>query len=87
MKYIIRFIAIVAMFVFMMFATNDAIAHEIEQIEINFDYYEYKNVRDSTNNYFNLRVTYDMCEIINDDELSTYLCKSFAYERAITIDA
>lgn len=87
MKYIIRLFVIVAMFICMMFATNDAIAYEIEQIEINYDYYEYKNVRDASNNYFNLRVTYDLCDIFNDDDVSRFMCKQFAYDRAITIDA
>lgn len=72
----------IILFFALLFAHND-----VQQIESNFDYYEYQNVRDSKNNYFNLRVTYDICDEINNNDESRYLCKLHAYERAITIDA
>lgn len=61
--------------------TND------ETIEIQFNYYEYHDVRDSSNDFFNLRVTYDICEKINEHIDEQMMCKSRAYERAISIDA
>lgn len=60
---------------------------QINAFDDSFDYYEYSNVRDASNDYFNLRVTYDVCDAINDNNNARYFCKLNAYERAITIDA
>lgn len=71
-----------------LFVTNSTIANDDNKtITIDFEYYEYQNVRDSSNNYRNLRVTYEMCDEINHDNTSRYLCKLHAYERATSIDA
>ena len=59
----------------------------IDDVQIDFSYYEYHDVRDSSNNYFNLRVTYDLCDTINNSNESRFMCKQRAYERAISIDA
>ena len=72
-----------------LFVTNSTIANENDEttIEIEFTYYEYRDVRDATNDFFNLRVTYDLCDEFNETNESRFMCKSHAYERAITIDA
>jgi hypothetical protein len=80
-------VLIIAFIATMTSNTNVDETYESQNIEIQFNYYEYRNVRDKTNNYFNLRVTYDLCDQFNDDDTTRYLCKQRAYERAITIDA
>lgn len=68
--------------------TNETTTNEqTNEMTIQYEYYEYKNIRDATNNFFNLRVTYDTCDAINNNDNSRYACKQHAYERAITIDA
>jgi len=76
-----------ALFVIYIQLINATTINANEFRNVDFTYVEYKNVRDSSYDFLNLRTTYKFCEIYNDDEHSLNACLKFAYERAITIDA
>lgn len=64
-----------------------AIAFTNAQSNVAFEYVEFYDVRDSTNNFENLRITYKICALINDEKSSIEQCQKIAYDRAISIDA
>lgn len=52
-----------------------------------FNYVEYRDVRDFSNNFHNLNVTYEICALINDNAHDIEQCAIHAHNRAISIDA
>lgn len=50
-------------------------------------YVEYRNVRDATNEFENLRITYELCTQINYKNDDVIKCQLHAYQRALSIDA
>ena len=58
---------------------------------LQFNYDEYRDIYDSTNNFYNLRVTYELCAQINDTNDKIVMCQQYAYRRVlshvITFDA
>ena len=54
---------------------------------MNYNYVEFRDVRDETNNFENLRITYEMCAYNNDTREQIEKCQKRAYERATSIDA
>lgn len=79
----IEMIAILFSFVI---AITNANATQTTQNELNFEYIEFVDIRDSTNNYENLRFTYRLCNQINDTQQSIEQCQNFAYTNATSID-
>lgn len=62
-------------------------AHNETIVETNFNYIQFNDVRDATNNYENLRKTIETCYEINDTQKSIDECAQHAYDIAISIDA
>jgi hypothetical protein len=69
---------IIVFFIIALFATQTQ-SHEI-------NYIEFRDVRDSTNDFMNLRITYELCEQINVNNNDIIECQNRAFNRAITID-
>lgn len=64
---------------------------QIERVEqsqiVEFKYLQYYDVRNNENEFENLRITYDICELINETQSSKLKCREFAYNVATSIDA
>ena len=63
------------------------IAFTLQTHAIDYNYVEFRDVRDSTNNFENLRITYEYCTYNNQTQTQIEKCQTRAFNRATSIDA
>ena len=63
------------------------IAFTLQTHAIDYNYVEFRDVRDSTNNFENLRITYEYCTYNNQTQTQIEKCQKRAFNRATSIDA